>query len=52
LPTLMETYRKIYQTWLPKSDYQRADGPEFEFYDENFDGSNPDSTMYLYIPIK
>lgn len=52
LPTLGQTYRFAYETWLPKSDYQRACGPEFELYDEDFDVQKPDSKMDVYIPVE
>ena len=42
----------IYETWLMQSDYQRAPGPEFELYDENFDPEDPSSEMYFYVPVK
>lgn len=39
------------ETWLPQSDYQRSDGPDFERYDASFD---PDEKgpLTIYIPIK
>jgi len=52
LPTLMEAFQYAYKTWLPQSGYSRADGPEFELYDENFDPEDESSEMYIYIPIK
>lgn len=33
-----------------ESGAQRADGPEFEFYDEHFQGG--DSALYIYLSIK
>jgi AraC family transcriptional regulator len=52
LPTLHETFQHIYETWLPQSGHQRAGGPEFELYDENFDPQDESSEMYIYIPVK
>lgn len=52
LPTLMEAFQHAYKTWLPQSGYKRADGPEFELYDENFNPGDENSEMYIYIPIK
>jgi AraC family transcriptional regulator len=52
LPTLMETFEHAYKTWLPQSGYQRADSPEFELYDENFDSQDENSEMAIYIPIR
>ena len=52
LNTLRDVYDYIYNEWLPNSSFQRMDGPEFEFYDANFRGDNPNSVMYLYIPVR
>lgn len=52
LPTLMETIQKIYNDWLPNSEYKRAPGPEFELYEADFDPNTDQSTLYLYIPIE
>ena len=51
LPTIHATYEKINNTWLVESGYERAAGPEFELYDENFDPHDPDSEMSLCIPV-
>lgn len=50
LKTISPTYDFIYQQWLPQSGRQHGDGPEFELYDEHFQGD--DSTFYIYIPVK
>jgi len=52
LPNIGETYRYALQTWLPASGYQRADGPDFELYDESFDPNVKDSQFTIYVPIK
>jgi AraC family transcriptional regulator len=51
LPTIHEAYNYAFETWLPQSEYQRGDGPDFEHYDASF---NPDEKgpLYIYIPIK
>lgn len=49
---LREAYQYAYKTWLPVSDYQYADGPEFEFYPEEFNPDDENSKMALYVPIK
>lgn len=51
LPTLLEAFKYAYKTWLPQSGYNRADGPEFELYDENFNPEDETSKMYIYIPV-
>lgn len=52
LPTLHDTFHYIYETWLPQSGCQRAEGPEFELYDKSFDPQDKSSEMYVYIPIQ
>ena len=51
LPTLMETMSRIYQEWLPNSGYSRAQGPEYEFYDERFDPDRDRFEMSVCIPV-
>jgi AraC family transcriptional regulator len=51
LPEIGKTMDAIYQTWLPESEYRRADGPEFELYNEEFNPPMGLLTMYVYIPI-
>ncbi len=50
LQNVRETYHHAYHNWLPQSDYERVDGPDFELYPEDF---NPETGtgMYIYIPI-
>jgi len=52
LPTLMETIHVIHHTWLPESGHKRGDGPEFEFYDKDFNHEDENSPMYYYVPIE
>jgi predicted transcriptional regulator YdeE/DNA-binding transcriptional MerR regulator len=52
IPTISETYQYVHETWLPGSGYQRAAGPDFEFYNEDFDPEDKDSGLYLYIPVE
>jgi AraC family transcriptional regulator len=52
LPTVGPTFQKIYAEWLPGSGYQRAAGPEFELYDADFRADDPESPMYIYIPVR
>ena len=52
LTTIGEAYKYAFETWLPQSGHQRADRPDFELYDEEFDPSVPDSEMFVYIPIE
>jgi AraC family transcriptional regulator len=52
LPTIGSTFEHIHHTWLPASGYRHAGGPELELYDEAFDPEDPESVMYLYIPVE
>ncbi len=47
------TYKYIYQTYLPKSEYKLTLPYEFEYYGDNFCGpENEDSESEIYIPLK
>ena len=52
LPTLGETYRYVFENWLPQSGYEYSEGADFEYYDEDFDPESPDGVMYVYIPVR
>lgn len=52
---LEDTYKFIWQTWLPQSGYECAKSPLFEVYDERFILDGPhvdDSYMEIYVPIE
>jgi AraC family transcriptional regulator len=51
LPKIGTTFDHIYDDWLPQSDYERAAGPEFEYYDETFNPNDPTSEFDIYIPV-
>jgi AraC family transcriptional regulator len=51
LSRLHDTLHEANHVWLPASRYRRADGPEFELYDEEFEAHNPNAPMYFYLPI-
>jgi AraC family transcriptional regulator len=52
LSTIHAAYRYAFEEWLPQSGYRRADGPDFEYYDETFDVEDVEnSQLYVYIPI-
>lgn len=48
---LQETITYVYDTWLPASGQKRADGVEFELYDEKFRGNAPDSELGYFVPL-
>jgi AraC family transcriptional regulator len=52
LPQIGRAYETIYGTWLPGSDFERANAPEFEYYGTEFEPSDPNSKMSVWIPVK
>ncbi len=52
LSTIGETYHYAFDTWLPASDYTHIHVPDFEYYPPDFNANNPESVMYVYIPIE
>lgn len=51
LAKLQETITYVYDTWLPASGQKRAEGVEFELYDEKFRGDSPDSELGYFVPL-
>ena len=49
---LEKTYQYIYQEWLPKSGHKPVMNDELELYDDRFKYGEPDSEMFIYVPIK
>jgi len=52
LPTIHQTYRHVADVWLPQSGHKWAQSPDFELYDGKFDPEDPQSVLYIYIPIR
>jgi predicted transcriptional regulator YdeE len=52
LDKLGDTYRYIYQVWLPQSGFEIAELLDFELYDEDFKDFASDSRLYIYVPVK
>ena len=53
ISSISQTFDYIYNTWLPKSDYEIAASYDFEFYDERFkEGQSEDSETDIYLPIQ
>lgn len=44
-------FQYIYQTWLPKSEYQLADRPHFEVLGTSYQTGSPNSEEEIWIPI-
>lgn len=49
---LHKTLKYIWGSWLPKSKYEYANSPELEIYPENYQGSEENAKLALYIPIR
>jgi AraC family transcriptional regulator len=47
---IQATWDDIYSKWLPASNYERTDAPDFEYYDERCDFDKPE--VDIYIPIR
>ena len=52
LPSIGQTYQYVFETWIPRSQYQYIPGIDFEYYDESFDPADANSLLKIYIPIK
>lgn len=49
---LRETYRKIYEEWLPQAGLKPLElGLDMEVYTEEFKFFTPESVMYIYVPV-
>ena len=47
-----ETFRYIFETWLPSSEYELDNRPHFEVLGEKYRNDNPDSEEEIWIPVK
>ena len=52
LPEIGNAFSFLHNDWIPASEYQFGDGPEFEMYGPGFNPHDPASKMSVYIPIK
>jgi predicted transcriptional regulator YdeE len=49
--TIHETWRRVFD-WLPRSGMQSNDTPDFEVYDERFDGSTGEGGVEIWLGVK
>ena len=49
---LDKTLKHIWGSWLPKSNYNFEEKPDFELYQKGFNDADPKNELYLHIPIK
>jgi AraC family transcriptional regulator len=52
ISTMRAVIMTIWSKWLPESDYEAADAPNFERYGEEFDGRTGNGGFQIWIPIK
>lgn len=48
---LPETLKYIWGSWLPKSNYEYVEKPDFELYAQGPQPESPDKILFLYIPV-
>ena len=51
ISSLPETLKYIWGSWLPKSDYEYAEKPDFELYAPSSPEDASKKILYLYIPV-
>ncbi len=49
---LEDTLRYIWGSWLPGSEYDYAEKPDFELYPAGFNDADPENRLYLNIPVR
>ena len=49
---LDKTLKYIWGSWLPKSDYEYEEKPDFELYPPNYNVMDPGCEMALHIPVR
>ena len=49
--TINQTWSAIFANWLPKSDWQHAEAPSFERYDQRFDPATGAGVAEIWVPL-
>ncbi|MEK1904472.1 MAG: AraC family transcriptional regulator [Pseudomonas sp.] len=52
ISSIHETFAAIFQRWLPASDLQAADAPEFERYSADFDPMAGTGKVEVWVPLQ
>jgi AraC family transcriptional regulator len=52
ITSLRETYRAIWDTWLPASGRRPLDAPSFERHNDTFDPRTGDGGVTIWIPVE
>jgi AraC family transcriptional regulator len=47
-----KTVYTIWNQWLPKSDVEHAEAPDFELYDERFNPMTGDGIVEIWLPVR
>lgn len=48
---IRQTWQRILEQWLPKSGYRSANTPDFELYDDRFDGSTGEGGVEIWLGV-
>jgi AraC family transcriptional regulator len=51
MSSLPETLKYIWGSWLPKSNYEYVEKPDFELYAPGTQSEDPDKILFLHIPV-
>jgi len=51
ISTIRTIWERILKEWLPSAEYQSADKPPFELYDQRFDPATGLGEVEIWIPI-
>jgi len=49
---IRKTVYTIWNKWLPEADVTHVEGPDFERYDERFDGKTGTGDVEIWIPVR
>jgi AraC family transcriptional regulator len=52
ISTIRRTWSTIWNTWLPESEYEPVDAPDFERYGKEFDSLTGMGGLEIWVPIK
>jgi AraC family transcriptional regulator len=50
--TIQSTWREIFTSWLPSSGMRSAETPDFEVYDERFNGATGEGGVEIWLGVR
>jgi AraC family transcriptional regulator len=50
--TIQSTWQEIFSKWLPRSGMRSANTPDFEVYDERFDGATGEGGVEIWLGVQ